>query len=343
MFIESIKTTTLACCLLLSGGCLCAQATVVKTQVAVAATPLLNVTQKAQIGGQEDVALDKKVTVKPGDYVNFVTQITNTGTAPATDALFFVTLPEGLSCYGGVTVNGVTVPSYSSGQTFVAHGFNIPVTSSSCPALEVRYGVTVDAPPPDGITKMKSVAQLFFISYPEAGPVEGATTVAKSNPVNVVFNQPISTPYPVLNLTQTVTNSAGETKKRLKVSPGDLLTFTVNVKNVGDVESEFSGFNTLLPDGLSYVPDSFLVNGKPASNLVNSVQSTGKTLLAATIPVAAKGEPGDHGVLCFKVKVNSPPPSGVTSYTSYGMVAYMGNPNVEGSVASSNNVVLILK
>lgn len=329
------KIAVIFCCVLLaSSGALSAERAVAgqpgNEASASALAPILHVTQtvasEGGTGGQE-------ISIQPGDMVTFTAQIMNSGGTAAENVLFLANLPEGLTFNGIFERDGTQSinPNVAvSGRTVICYGLSVPANGSF---KEISLSAKVDAPPPAGVTRIKNVVEVFCSEMAPLGGWKGV----RSNSVRLIFKAPIITPFPVLNIKNSVTTQDGVSGKKAHVKASDTLTFTMTITNVGD-EPGLCTFSTLLPVGLTYVEDSFSIDGKLQTNIIVS----GEILAYSSIAVAARGQIGDSVMLVFKAKVDATLPAGVTTLKNSGQLVYMGDPHFEASASSSNKVVLIL-
>jgi uncharacterized repeat protein (TIGR01451 family) len=89
------------------------------------------------------------------------------------------------------------------------------------------------------------------------------------------------------------------------VKPGDILTYTVDVSNLGDYKSTNTIFKDLIPAGTTYVPSSTTHNGTAVPDVGGVMPFVaGKTINSPGQPNGVV-QKGSNAVLTFKVKVDA--------------------------------------
>lgn len=179
-----------------------------------------------------------------GDPLVYKTTINNTGTVALKDVYFLDNIISYLDFYQGtVYVSGVNYPQYNPSQ-----GFNIgdilPDTS-----VDIVFAATVSSLPPSGFVTNHSVSTYTYQVNPTAPIV---TDSRDSNEVvtNVIKGEITATKY---------VNS-----DYAKVS--DVLTYTVNISNTGNVITNNIYFTDIIPTGALFVANSVSINNIPKND-----------------------------------------------------------------------------
>ncbi|TVX92936.1 DUF11 domain-containing protein [Paenibacillus agilis] len=232
--------------------------------------PIYNSTVTAVKSASQSVA-------QVGDTLTFTVQLSNAGNLSSTMVLTD-TIPTGtVFVPNSVKVNGVTQTGANP-----SIGVQVPAVAAGASATVTFQVNVVSVAPSQQINNQASVAYTFQ-------PPDGRTITrnASSNTVTV----PVSAPN--VSVTKAVSGTAA--------AVGDLITYTINVRNQG-VENVTSAVLTdTIASGSSFVPNSVSVNGVSRPGLDPSLGITIGTITPGlTIPVT------------FQVRVDSiPQPSGI--------------------------------
>lgn len=170
-----------------------------------------------------------------GDEVLFTLLVENSGQLPAQNIIVSDALPAGLAFVpGSIEVDGVSQPG-----TFPVTIPEIPAGGSST----ITFRAAANAVPVPNPTVNQATAQYTFFPFPDF-PVQNTT---QSNPVSVLI----------------VTASAVLEKSvdRAYALIGDILNYTVEVRNTGTVDLIGTIFRDPIPVGTLFVPGSVTVDG----------------------------------------------------------------------------------
>jgi uncharacterized repeat protein (TIGR01451 family) len=104
-----------------------------------------------------------------------------------------------------------------------------------------------------------------------------------------------------------------------EASPGDVITYTVDLLNTGPVDAENTIFklDQFAPQGTDYVAGSTTLDGKPVPD-VGSNSAIGSGLQLGNLTNPAGGN--QNRTITFKVKIKAVP--GVSELASFGLVSY---------------------
>ncbi|MBB3111763.1 putative repeat protein (TIGR01451 family) [Paenibacillus phyllosphaerae] len=202
-----------------------------------------------------------------GDTVTYSSVITNNGIETVNDVVFTSAAPNGSVFIGGtVTINGIAAVGEDP-ATGIAIG-SIPPGASATVSFSNRV-VAVTPTATLGI-----IASVTFTSGAFSG-------TALSNQVSTPVFQPVLT----------AVKSASENNATV----GDTVTYTVTVTNSGNYASLLTVTDSF-PAGVSFVPNSVLVNGSPSAG-TDPLSSINAGLL----------EPGVTTTIQFSVIIDSLP------------------------------------
>jgi uncharacterized repeat protein (TIGR01451 family) len=258
------------------------------------------------LGIQIDVGAPKfPLTVKSadrtityvGDIVTYSIALDNTtGTANATNLMFFDTPPPGMSFVpGSVTLNGVSLPS-ANPVTGAAVG-TINAGSVSTVTFKVQVNAIPASPAPaQYINRAKWTYD--FISC--AGfPSEAGMVETNTNTILAMRLEPTKTVLP--------TGAVGV---------GQVLTYTINVPNTGAANSVGTTLTDLIPVGTTYVAGSTTLNGALVPDVGGNMPfTTGALINSPTLAAGVVGA-GSSAVIRFQVQVNPSPPAIITNTAS---------------------------
>jgi uncharacterized repeat protein (TIGR01451 family) len=206
--------------------------------------------------GQPSLAVTKTslpfgATVSPGQSIAYTVNVTNNGTQPETNTHITDVLAMATLTPGTVTVNGVAVPdavllSSQPFGTLAIGGTDI-----------IMYSATVNASAPIGA----SVTNTATIGGDQ--PCSSGTCSGTS-PANTVAP-------PVLTVGKQIDGTQSES-----VLSGQTITYDVTIANTGTGPAVNASMTDIVPNGLTVVPNSVIVN---------NVASTTATLVSQTLSV----------------------------------------------------------
>ncbi|PGV68056.1 cell surface protein [Bacillus cereus] len=236
-----------------------------------------------------------------GDTITYTTILTNSGNTNATNITFTDLIPDGTTFVSdSVTINGITQLGLNP-NTGITIGSIAPNSS-----IAIAFQVTATSTPVQNPIANTATASYTFIADPNA-PIVSRT--ATSNTVFTTIN------------TATILSS-----KQVDTSfshIGDILTYTVTLTNNGNSSAQNVIFTDTVPNGTTFIANSFSINGIPQSgaNPVNGV-NIGPITAGTTVNVS------------FQVNVISLPtenPIVNFSSTSYQLVS---PPDAETSISN---------
>ncbi|MGL5648360.1 MAG: isopeptide-forming domain-containing fimbrial protein [Clostridium sp.] len=269
-------------------------------------------TSNALVLNINDATLVMNKSVNPqnatiGDTVTYTVTLQNTGNTAANTVVLTDTLPSEVSFnVGSVIINGAPDGSVNPNT-----GINIATIAAGATAT-VTFTVTVNSLPTVGSVINNSASSTFKYTIDPAQPNAGGGT-SESNIA------PLNTGIARTLLTKSVDKAYADV--------GDVLTYTIDVKNDGNVDAKNIILTDVIPNGTTLVPDSFSINGVPQIGVTpNAGTNIGTVQAGTTVQII------------FKVTVNSiPTPNPVPNKAATSFEYAVGSSNFTGG-ATSNTV-----
>lgn len=210
----------------------------------------------------EKVKCAVRAQVLPGDVITLNARITNFDDVARNNAAYEAVLLSGMTYVpGSLMVNGaLQEPTLIDrprgyGKTLSVSGLSLAPYRQEGHSLKISFQVKIHGNSPE------SGLGEFSLSHHSQLISKGAVRFsAVSNDVFLDSKESNAMPYAYLELIEEVQTQESQRSKRVDVQPGDIVTFTFKLTNLGDIE-EKSFFSTFLAEGLSYVPNSFSVEG----------------------------------------------------------------------------------
>ncbi|PHD45525.1 cell surface protein [Bacillus toyonensis] len=241
-----------------------------------------------------------------GNTITFTLNLPNTGNAAATDVTVIDILDSNLSFVpNSFTVNGQTIPNAD-----LSTGVNIGSINGGNTAIVTFQATVITLPTLNPISNSASTTYHYVVD--------------PSQPPITISNQS--------NTTTTQINSAILTaQKNSNVSTVDIgqdITYTVTITNSGDVSATDVIFTDLIPDGTSFEPNSFTLNG---TSIPNADIVTG-------VPIGDIA-PNESAIVAFHINANEIPP--INPITNQASVSFQhivnpANPPVSKNITSNN-------
>lgn len=242
-----------------------------------------------------------KTFAKPGDILTYTVTGINPNNYPLPGVVFTDPTPAGTTYIGNLVVS---VPYIG---TTPATGLTLTMPANSTVTATYQVQVSPTAPVNNPIVNIASAN------------VPGGTS-GSTNPVSTQIN------YADISTAGNVTKSATPAFAQF----GDTLTYTVTMKNTGNVAANNVVVTDVIPAGTTYVAGS-----TTASVPFTGDPTTGITL---TAPIPASGT----ATVTFKVKLanNAPAVNPIpnTANVNYAYTVDPANPNGEKSTGVSNTV-----
>lgn len=242
-----------------------------------------------------------KVFAKTGDILTYTIALNNAGNVPANNVVISDVIPIGTTYVPGSVINATGTP-----PTFSLIG-SIPAGGNVTMSFQVLVGDAIPSTNP--ITNSASSSYTFTVNPNQPN---GANGTANSNTVSTQINEAILTTTKNTDLDYANIN--------------DTLTYTIAIKNDGNVAAENIVITDMIPSGTSYIAGSLIGGtGTPPT-------------ITITNPVAA----GATANVSFQVKVNGalPTPNPIlnSATTAFTFTMDPEEPNGETGISASNVV-----
>ncbi|MBK4740108.1 DUF7507 domain-containing protein [Bacillus cereus] len=246
-----------------------------------------------------------KTFAEVGDVLTYTFSLTNDGNVAANNVLLSDSIANGTAFVpNSVIVNGVTQPGVTPASINIGSiNANTTITAS----FQV---VITNIPNPNPISNSASISYNFIVD-PNTSPVSknttSTTTFTQVNDANVI---------------------SAKTVDREFATVGDILTYTVTLTNAGSVSADSPTFVDTNPDGTTFIPNTFLINGV--------LQNNADPNIGVPLPsIAANGSL----TVSYQVTVTSLPTQNPTlnsSSTQYSFILNPGDPpTIETSVSNT--------
>lgn len=264
-------------------------------------------------------AFSDKASAKIGDTITYTFLLKNSGNTIANNLFFVDSIPEGTKFlenslyYNGINQLGIN-PSPGSGVLLA------PLSPNGF--AEISFKVTVvSLPPINPISNNGTIYYGFIVNPNDLSMINSSKS---SNTVTTFINQ--------ANLNLNNTNSLIKKVDKSYATLDDILTYTVNLKNIGNTPANNVLFLDNIPTGTTLVPNSVIINGilRPGEN---PEKNGGITL--GTI------NPNKSVTLSFKVQVTTIPNPNIISNSSTVYYNYTVDPinlNTEYEYGNTNVV-----
>ncbi|MGH0430098.1 DUF7507 domain-containing protein [Bacillus hominis] len=252
---------------------------------------------------------------------------TKTANLTFADVSNTITFTLNLPNTGNVTATDVTVIDIlDSNLTFVPNSFT--VNGQTIPNADLSTGVNIGSI--NGGNTAIVTFQATVTTLPTLNPISNSTSTAYHYVVDP--SQPPITTSNQSNTTTTQINSAILTaQKNSNVSTVDIgqdIVYTVTITNSGNVSATNVIFTDLIPDGTSFEPNSFTLNGIsiPNANIITGV------------PIGDIA-PNQSVIVAFHINANEIPPINPISNqasVSFQHIVNPANPPVSKNITSNN-------
>ncbi|MEW4282301.1 DUF7507 domain-containing protein [Priestia koreensis] len=212
--------------------------------------------ERIQVTSAKTVDVD---AAQIGDTLTYTITLTNSSTLPIDNVTTIDTDPPGTTFIpGSVTVNGT--PTAENPNT----GITIPSLAAGASAT-IQYQVTITSAPPGNVITNTSLTNYEYTLQAGNPPVIGT---ALSNTV-----------FTVLESVDTVVIKSSD---KLTAIVGDIITYTLQIRNIGTVDDNNVVLTDLIQNGTTFVPGSVTVNGTPTAENPNTGIAVGTVLEGTT-------------------------------------------------------------
>ncbi|MFF1459276.1 beta strand repeat-containing protein, partial [Bacillus cereus] len=244
-------------------------------------------------------------TAAIGDIVTYTIAVTNTGNIPASATV----LTDGLGAGASFVPNSVTIdniPQPGLDPSLGIHLADIPPGDT----VFITFQAQILAIPPSGTLTNNALVNYEYTVNPNQSPAVGST----------VTNTTVT---PIIDATLSINKTVNSRFATI----GDTLTFTAIITNSGNTTANNVIFTDVIPNGTSFIPNSFTVNGTtiPNANPQNGINIGNLNSNASA-------------TLSFQVNITSlPNPNPIPNQSSlqYSFIVGINEPPVSRTVQSN--------
>ncbi len=238
-------------------------------------------------------------TAAIGDIVTYTIAVTNTGNIPASATVLTDGLGAGASfIQNSVTINNVPQPGLD--PSLGIHLADIPPGDT----IFITFQAQILAISPSGTLTNNALVNYEYNVNPNQSPAVGST----------ITNTTVT---PIIDATLSINKTVNSTFATI----GDTLTFTSTIINSGNTTANNVIFTDLLPDGTTFIPNSFTVNGIAIPNTnpqnginIGNINSNASVILSFQVNITTIPNPNpipnkSSLQYSFIVDINEPPVS----------------------------------
>lgn len=238
-------------------------------------------------------------TAAIGDIVTYTIAVTNTGNIPASANVLTDGLGAGASfIQNSVTINNVPQPGLD--PSLGIHLADIPPGNT----VFISFQAQILAIPPSGTLTNNALVNYEYTVNPNQSPAVGST----------ITNTTVT---PIIDATLSINKTVNSTFATI----GDTLTFTSTITNSGNTTANNVIFTDLIPDGTTFIPNSFTVNGTTIPNAnpqnginIGNINSNASVILSFQVNITTIPNPNpipnkSSVQYSFIVDINEPPVS----------------------------------
>ncbi|MGW5980397.1 DUF7507 domain-containing protein [Bacillus mycoides] len=238
-------------------------------------------------------------TAAIGDIVTYTIAVTNTGNIPASANVLTDGLGAGASfIQNSVTINNVPQPGLD--PSLGIHLADIPPGNT----VFIAFQAQILAIPPSGTLTNNALVNYEYTVNPNQSPAVGST----------ITNTTVT---PIIDATLSINKTVNSTFATI----GDTLTFTSTITNSGNTTANNVIFTDLIPDGTTFIPNSFTVNGTTIPNAnpqnginIGNINSNASVILSFQVNITTIPNPNpipnkSSVQYSFIVDINEPPVS----------------------------------
>lgn len=238
-------------------------------------------------------------TAAIGDIVTYTIAVTNTGNIPASATVLTDGLGAGASfVQNSVTINNIPQPGLD--PSLGVHLADIPPGNT----VFIGFQAKILAIPPSGTLTNNALVNYEYTVNPNQSSAVGST----------ITNTTVT---PIIDATLSINKTVNSTFATI----GDTLTFTSTVTNSGNTTANNVIFTDLIPNGTTFIPNSFMVNGTTIPNAnpqngINIGNITTNSIVTLSFQVNITAIPNPNPIpnqsslqYSFIVDINEPPVS----------------------------------
>ncbi|WP_439875573.1 DUF7507 domain-containing protein [Bacillus mycoides] len=238
-------------------------------------------------------------TAAIGDIVTYTIAVTNTGNIPASANVLTDGLGAGASfIQNSVTINNVPQPGLD--PSLGIHLADLPPGNT----VFIAFQAQILAIPPSGTLTNNALVNYEYTVNPNQSPAVGST----------ITNTTVT---PIIDATLSINKTVNSTFATI----GDTLTFTSTITNSGNTTANNVIFTDLIPDGTTFTPNSFTINGTTIPNAnpqnginIGNINSNASVILSFQVNITTIPNPNpipnkSSVQYSFIVDINEPPVS----------------------------------
>ncbi|MES5926006.1 DUF11 domain-containing protein [Bacillus cereus group sp. MG9] len=238
-------------------------------------------------------------TAAIGDIVTYTIAVTNTGNIPASANVLTDGLGAGASfIQNSVTINNVPQPGLD--PSLGIHLADIPPGNT----VFISFQAQILAIPLSGTLTNNALVNYEYTVNPNQSPAVGST----------ITNTTVT---PIIDATLSINKTVNSTFATI----GDTLTFTSTITNSGNTTANNVIFTDLIPDGTTFIPNSFTINGTTIPNAnpqnginIGNINSNASVILSFQVNITTIPNPNpipnkSSLQYSFIVDINEPPVS----------------------------------
>ena len=246
-----------------------------------------------------------------GDNLTYIITLENTGNVPATNFIFKDTLPNDTT----YIPNSFTVNNIVQGGANPSHPTGVDIGNvDPGNTITLTFEVAINTiPSPNPIPNSGTLIYDYIID--ELSDNFGSGSV-NTNIVNTSIN--------FANI-----NSPFKSVDKYFADIGSTLTYTINLKNTGNVSANNVIFRDTIPNDITFIPDSVTVNGVPKIGIYPNVINVG------TIPA------GQTFSITFKVRVDTIPSPNPILNAGNTIYDYIVDPTLGRTSNGSGNTNIV--
>ncbi|MGB5577938.1 MAG: choice-of-anchor K domain-containing protein [Woeseiaceae bacterium] len=287
------------------------------TQIQIQSAPYFDVDKvSSYITGDPNVLL-------AGETLRYTITVQNTGTDNATSVEIVDLVPANTTYVAGsTTMNGIAVPDGANGASPLIGGILINAPQDTTPGAmnasvadnlaTIVFDVALYPDVPDGTI----ISNQAFVSAVD----QGVADIPSDDPRTPIVDDPtqdVVGNYPLLFAPKSAALQVDMGTPGI-VDPGDVLRYTITVYNNGTVPATAVELIDVVPNDVTYVPDSVTLNslpvGQPDGGVFPLIAGIPVSSADLTPPLPGAGEgtlsPGQSAVVQFDMQVNAAVPTG---------------------------------
>ncbi len=238
-------------------------------------------------------------TAAIGDIVTYTIAVTNTGNIPASATV----LTDGLGAGASFIQNSVTIDNVPQPGLDPSLGVHLADISPG-DTVFITFQAQILAIPPSGTLTNNALVNYEYTVNPNQSPAVSST----------ITNTTVT---PIIDATLSINKTVNSTFATI----GDTLTFTSTITNSGNTTANNVIFTDLIPDGTTFIPNSFTVNGTTIPNAnpqnginIGNINSNASVILSFQVNITTIPNPNpipnkSSVQYSFIVDINEPPVS----------------------------------